>query len=1159
MLVNGIDMDVFLDQFKKVIMSVVVKQTKRAAEYETVDTKRDGDKYITMIEGGDNWATYVKFHREVLIAAGINHLILDQCQYDKENIPYELRKLVMRLERSYIIDNYIEKNNYYRMLHGEPNMEDTDLIYVPKNKFGVSTSTPIHLLRGADIQYFNSSTMRDELISKYPDKEYLQHLGDFAIPYYNARVARNYEMLHITKPDRENIMDEFVTYYGAARNYVMMGLYTKNDAKMYENYDEFMGLIIMTMAIQRLFASIFKQGITRDFYDDNLIRSLFESYNVPYYEEIDITYQREIAKKLNVLLQAKSTNAVIFDITSIFNFTTVNIYKYYLMKDYRKDDNGDPIIEHKTVVDEDGNETIVIDYENTFNLYFQKVNINNYDPTSALTDPSNRVEYYSITGGDPYWINDADLLNKIYSNNFNSLITKYMSIDVIFHITRIMYETCHTFRMILDKNDDFKQLEIPFPKYTSQPVSLYDMVIYICALVVKKFGLTGEIPLKGYQIANVYGFNFHTDINIIRNEIINDITENKGQYKDVDPQILTYLKDLVAPTLDDAKKMYEDIENLRKFIDDVLRKTKSLEVYEAYMKIYWSILIVEDVDYIYKKKDGEVAKTYKDLIDDRRQDLADIVDKAGTSNGGSSSGGSSGSGGSGSGGSGSGGSGGSGSGGSSSGGSGTSKSKIDTDDINKKINDALDALSDTNEKIKDIKGANDKSDIVKDIEKLINTVKSYTVDNSDSSILYIVDDPHMCMLKILDKMASATVGDWHIDDELKMLYYDLIAGIKISNRYDEKLEMEHWYFEDKTDLIKLYIKILNRIKMITKDVTLERELSWIDLITLTGCDEVLKPEMGLIKALENFNDSRVDEYHKFPLSDAKLAYELVNYWINKNLYIRDSRYTIADIWYQINLKLLHQAINHATVWVTDTLLSGSLNTEYNDDIRLAQLKIMDIIEAGETSIDTNLKLKIKEWILWNSNITYHDKVLHALLLWDTIINQDLGSDKMRLIVEKIFAIQFNWYGEDKIAQYVDKMIDWICVETYKTPVSLLSEGYSMSINDKLRHALMILSDIVECGDSLFDIRESIPFDNISFEITVTKLLSNTMSVNKINSQRFYKSMIENNTVEGKTFLKRVLQPNDISSLLSMSDIFNRSMVNEKDKISFRHVLKKQYN
>ena len=106
----------------------------------------------------------------------------------------------------------------------------------------------------------------------------------------------------------------------------------------------------------------------------------------------------------------------------------------------------------------------------------------------------------------------------------------------------------------------------------------------------------------------------------------------------------------MAPTLDDAKKMYEDIENLRKFIDDVLRKTKSLEVYEAYMKIYWSILIVEDVDYIYKKKDGEVAKTYKDLIDDRRQDLADIVDKAGTSNGGSSSGGSSGSGGSSSGG-----------------------------------------------------------------------------------------------------------------------------------------------------------------------------------------------------------------------------------------------------------------------------------------------------------------------------------------------------------------------------------------------------------------------------------------------------------------------------------------------------------------------------
>ena len=100
----------------------------------------------------------------------------------------------------------------------------------------------------------------------------------------------------------------------------MMGLYTQEDNKTFEFYDEFMGFLIMIIAIQRFIANIFKQGITRDFYDDSLIRYLFEGYNMPYFEEISVMYQRIIAKDLNLMLQVKSSNQVIYDISNIFNF-----------------------------------------------------------------------------------------------------------------------------------------------------------------------------------------------------------------------------------------------------------------------------------------------------------------------------------------------------------------------------------------------------------------------------------------------------------------------------------------------------------------------------------------------------------------------------------------------------------------------------------------------------------------------------------------------------------------------------------------------------------------------------------------------------------------------------------------------------------------------
>lgn len=801
MLLNGVDMNVFLEDFKKCILSIIVKQDNKAAIYETADIKRNADKYCAMMDGTMTWASFGRFDREVLEAAGLSHELLNTAQLNKELIPYDFREICMNLQRRYTIDHYVEENNYYRMLHGEPDLEDEDLIYLGANIWGLTPDVPVHQLPSSELDYINNSEVIQILQEKYPTKKYLHHLGAKSISYFRARTAHNYELLYLEKTRITEISNKFTQYYANSRNYVILGLYNKEDIEFYSDYDNFMGLVILTMAINRTFASIFTQGVTREFYDDNLIRDLFENYNIPYEESIDVKYQREIAKKLNLLLQYKASNQVLFDITSLFNYRKVNIYKYYLMKDYKKDQDGNPIVIYKKVTNEDGEVVEVMDYEKTYDIYFQKVNIKSKDPIVEISDPTNRVEYHTMTGSDPYWVQDSDLITKLYQNKFNSIITKYMTIDVMFDLTKLIYETCHAFRLIFDRNEDTKEIKINLP-YVDEPVSMYDVVTFLCALVAKKFGLTGEIPLEPYNIATIYGFNFKTDIDYLREEILDDIENNYGRYSKVDPTLLGLIKTTKMNTVDDVRKMYEDIENLRIFIDTAMRYTKDIDAYYAYKKIYQSLLITTDIDEVYLKNDGTPAKTFYELISSRRPDLKRVIDSTDAGH--------------------------------------YSKTydedsdtgqEYDTHEINNKINLVLDRLGEISDRLTDLRFTNEKIEIVSNIEKIVNQMKSYTVDQNESGIIYMLNDPHMCMLKILDWIYFADIGMTR--EEHSLLVDDMIAQIKLTNKFNEKLRIVTGTkgFAEITQLYETFMKFFHKIDHIIKEKCAVARIDITDLIS----------------------------------------------------------------------------------------------------------------------------------------------------------------------------------------------------------------------------------------------------------------------------------------------------------------------------------------
>lgn len=519
MLRSNIQMGEFIAQLKKLLMSVVVKRNKLAAAFDSdLEQKKAADRYINTIDNGDDWNSYVTFNREVLLSAGLDENLIHVYQSDKEQIPREMRNKVVSLQKQYILDNYVEMNDYYLMLHGEPPIEDTsdDWIYCPANDYGIPTTTPVHKLDTTQVSLMDSTGILATLIAKYPTKTYLKYLGQKSIDYYRARTAENFAVLYVDVAGIDStIREDFLIMYDKARAYYMIGFYNREYSNMFAWYDEFIGLCIITMAIQRLISNIYKQGLTRDFYDTNLIKYLFKSYSIPYIEELDIRYQRALAKNLNYLLQYKSTDKVLYDISYLLGFYDINIYKYYLIKYHKMDESGKPIFVTKT--EKVNGETVTsYDYEKMFGFYFQQINLREDDINAALADQRFKYSFDDLTEDDPYWVTDNDLMNKLYETDFNHLITKYMSLDVTIKVVEMLYEVAHTIRMIVDNKKDFSQITVNIPAISEYDINLFDLIMLLSALAAHNINLPGRIPLKGYQIANVYGFNYSENIDALK-------------------------------------------------------------------------------------------------------------------------------------------------------------------------------------------------------------------------------------------------------------------------------------------------------------------------------------------------------------------------------------------------------------------------------------------------------------------------------------------------------------------------------------------------------------------------------------------------------------------------------------------------------------------
>ena len=598
----------FFSELMRISTDIVWKNQMLANRYEDQDNYTNSEIFMSAYRDILTFDSVYQFDYDVLLSAGLSTEQALAGMDFKESIPLAYRDLCVDKYIDYILNknsntgrytDYIEKNNYYRMLHGLPDNDDTEYFYNTVYD-DISKEIPIHEMNISDRYILENREYISALISQNPDKKYLKHLTSKCIDPYIARNAERYSILWMNGSDFSNLIMDFKTVYEDCRMNVIKVYYTEAFKRGSEHYDGFLAMCILFMTVQLMHYKYLDSDLTRDFYDLDSIKYIYNSYSVPFYSDIPLSYHTKIVKNLNKLLSYKGSSRVFVDLFELFNYGTIDIYNYYLIKLHKFGGDNKPLF----IKNEDDS----YNYSSMYDIKFAKAKL--YENIQGqISNPVNHINYNDIIDIDPYWISDSSLLDKLYATNFNYLESKYIGLQVVYDLTKIIYESSFFFKALLDNRTEIANINIYIPTISSS-IKLFNVLIYICALICKKYGYEGNISTKLPIVSKILGFNFKEDLSTIRTSII------ENEYTKDDNELLLLLINMDINSIHSINSTLDNIDNLQKLFITRKIDAKNKEEYFAYYNLEKTLMTSDFVEDVYKKSNGDTATSFSDLLSD---------------------------------------------------------------------------------------------------------------------------------------------------------------------------------------------------------------------------------------------------------------------------------------------------------------------------------------------------------------------------------------------------------------------------------------------------------------------------------------------------------------------------------------------------------------
>lgn len=600
--------DTLIYNVKKLCIESVLKDEDEADKEETLESSKAWDLYRKCVERRVKFSSlrYDIIDLEPILPPNI----LEDCVKNNNLIPEKFRDIILNNKMDRIVKSYVEQNNYYRQLNGLPRNEISPLFvpeYLIPPGIHVDISVPIHEMNYGDIDILYNLGVIDKIQELNPEDTYLQRLGNRGISPYNARIANNFSILYTPNDVPREILDRFKERVEINRVYTIKVIYSDAFKLGSDHYDKFMIILILIQCMVDMLSEINDMIIKRDLIDLKMIKIFFESHGVDFFGDIPYKYQIRMVKNIDTLIKYKSTTKNIVDICNLFGFDNIHVFKYYLLKDRKTDENGEYVFEY----DSDGN----LQDDDNYEMKFIKVPIaDRLD--NHIGDKSKYTSYDEMVMNDKYW--DGDLPSKlvksaIINKEFNSVQSKYISIDTVYELTEVAFQLVYFYNMVFDDVRTEEMLKLKIDSINSNvEFRFIDVIVYLFILMYEYNGIVDDIMDNNVKVMHVKGFNFRADMNKLSSYVVEKgfTLEELGVSDFIVPEnnILTYnqLMDIFT----NNKKVYNHVV-------DQLYSADNKDIYEIYNTIYESLMLTELNFEFFRKSDGKIATSYTEYLRDR--------------------------------------------------------------------------------------------------------------------------------------------------------------------------------------------------------------------------------------------------------------------------------------------------------------------------------------------------------------------------------------------------------------------------------------------------------------------------------------------------------------------------------------------------------------
>lgn len=563
--------NIFID-LKKIIDFIYVKDINEAAAYETVEYANDATMWMNASIENDSYLTYVHYWKNYMFQEVRPAAKMSLIKYWMEhpfNVPLDFREHLRVSGRKEFLNQYEEKNNYYRRLNGLPDYDDEDFIYLSEelaSLYKVDIKTPVHQLSTfVQSKYMMTDEYKD-VLENNPDKKYLKFMGIYKIDYKVSRSAKNFEIIRYPNDHyniNPNLLEKFKNLYNDYREYVMVVLYNPSLENIFPNYQNFMGLIIIFYTLMQLSNSCIESMNDFNYLDDTVIQNIFSLYNIPDDLSMTDTSRRKLVMSIVKLIQNKGTNQIYYDIIDILGYNNTKVNQLLLMQG-----NGDPYFLEVDLKDK--------------NLY-----------NTLLNNNCNRYEYSDIISKDSEWINDDEVQAIVKNNNYSASNSKFISLTSFIEQTNYLFESIFLLRFILDTKDISKSFLISIPElFGSNEFSFYDIAIALIAAKCKIMGLSGKIDSSHIPLATS-GFNFDIDVDALVEFL------NTTKYVDKS-KVLLFIQNIYVRDIYDINRVYNGIIiPMRDWLKYKIINSDNKDEFNEYEKIYQAIFTYDiDKNYI---------------------------------------------------------------------------------------------------------------------------------------------------------------------------------------------------------------------------------------------------------------------------------------------------------------------------------------------------------------------------------------------------------------------------------------------------------------------------------------------------------------------------------------------------------------------------------